>query len=51
MSFNPDVSKQAHEIIFFRKGSIVSCPRLNINNIPVAQANSQKHLGCSLIRN
>ena len=48
MSFNPDISKQAHEIIFFRKGSIVSCPRLNINNIPVAQANSQKHLGMQL---
>ena len=48
MSFNPDISKQAHEILFFRKGSIVSCPPLNINNISVSQANSQKHLGMQL---
>ena len=45
MSFNPDISKQAHEVIFSRKMSIASHPPLTFNNIPVAQTNSQKHLG------
>ena len=48
MSFNPDISKQAHEVIFSRKRSIVTHPPLNFNNIPVAQTNSQKHLGMQL---
>ena len=42
ISFNPDISKQAHEIIFSSKRSIVSHPPLIFNNIPVAQTNSQK---------
>ena len=50
MSFNPDISKQAHEVIFSRKRSIVTHPPLNFNNIPVAQTNSQKHLGMQLDR-
>ena len=45
MSFNLDISKQAHKIIFLRKRSIASHPPLTFNNIPVAQTNSQKHLG------
>ena len=48
MSFNPDISKQAHEIIFSHKRSIASHPPLTFNNIPVAQTNSQKHLGMQL---
>ena len=48
MSFNPDISKQAHEIIFLRKRSLVSHPSLTFNNIPVAQTSSQKHLGMHL---
>ena len=48
MSFNPDISKQAHEVIFPRKRSIASHPPLTFNNIPVAQTNSQKHLGMQL---
>ena len=48
MSFNPDVSKQAHEVIFSRKRSVSSHPPLTFNNIPVAQTNSQKHLGMQL---
>ena len=32
MSFNPDISKQAHEIIFTCKRSIVSHPPLTFNN-------------------
>ena len=50
MSFNPDISKQAHEVIFSRKRSIVIHPPLNLNNIPVAQTNSQEHLGMQLDR-
>ena len=45
MSFNPDISKQAHEVIFSHKRSIASHPPLPFNNIPVAQTNFQKHLG------
>ena len=44
MSFNQDISKQAHEVIFSSKRSITSHPLLTFNNIPVAQTNSQKHL-------
>ena len=48
MSFNPDISKQAHEVIFSRKWSVSSHPPLIFNNIPVARTNSQKHLGMQL---
>ena len=45
---NPDISKQAHEVIFSHKRSVSSHPPLNFNNIPVAQTNSQKYLGIQL---
>ena len=48
MSFNPDISKQANEVIFSRKRSTITHPPLNFNNIPVAQIHSQKHLGMQL---
>ena len=48
MSFNPDISKQAHEVVFSRKNIKISHPPLTFNNIPVAQVDSQKHLGISL---
>ena len=48
MSFNPDISKQAHEVVFSRKRSLVSHRSLTFNNIPVAQTSSQKHLGIHL---
>ena len=48
MSFNPDISKQADEVIFSRKRSVSFHPPLTFNNIPVAQTNSQKHLGMQL---
>ena len=48
MSFNPDISKQAHEVIFSHKRSIASHPPLPFNNVPVAQTNSQKHFGMQL---
>ena len=48
MSFNPDISKQAHEIIFSRKNLLTFHPPLTFNSIPVAQKNCQKHLGMQL---
>ena len=48
MSFNPDISKRAHEVVFSRKIFKISHPSLIFNNIPVAQVSSQKHLGISL---
>ena len=48
MSFNPGISKQAHEVVFSCKRSLVSHPSLTFNNIPVAQTSSQKHLGMHL---
>ena len=48
MRFNPDISKQAHEVIFSRKRSLSSHPPLTFNNITVARTNSQKHLGMQL---
>ena len=48
MSFNPDISKQAHEIIFSRKNLLTFHPPLTFNSIPVAQTNCQKHLGMQL---
>ena len=49
MSFNPDISKQAHEIIFScKRSSIASHPPLTFNNIPVAQTNSQKQFRMQL---
>ena len=45
MSFNPHISKQAHEVIFPRKRSVSFRPPLTFNNIPVALTNPQKHLG------
>ena len=44
MSFDPDISKQAHEVIFPRKRSVSSHPPLTFNNVPVAKTNSQKNL-------
>ena len=48
MSFNPDISKQAHEVIFSLKRFIASHLPLTFNNIPVVQTNSQKHFGMQL---
>ena len=41
MSFNLDISKQAHEVIFSHRRSITSHPPLTFNNITVAQTRSQ----------
>ena len=46
MSFNPDISKQAQEVIFSRKAVKLSHPAVLFNDILVAQPN--KHLGMHL---
>ena len=45
MSFKPDPSKQAQEVIFSRKLKDVSHPPLVFNNANVSLCKSQKHLG------
>ena len=48
MSFNPDPSKQAQEIIFSRKKMKSSHPSVYFNNIPVNSSSVHKHLGMLL---
>ena len=48
MSFNPDPSKQAQEIIFSRKTMKSSHPRVYFNNIPVSSTSVHKHVGMLL---
>ena len=44
MSFNPDPSKQAQEVIFSRKIQKTCYPSIYFNNKSVKQVPSQKHL-------
>ena len=48
MSFNPDISKQAQEVIFSKKNVNVSHPFLYFNRTPVMCCSYQKHLGVYL---
>ena len=48
MSFNPNRSKQAQEVIFSRKTSIQSHPVLTFDNSPVIKTTHPKHLGLIL---
>ena len=48
MSFNPDPTKQAQEIIFSRKLKKPLYPSIKFNNLPVQNASSHKHLGLIL---
>ena len=48
MSFNPDVSKQAQEVIFCRKKNINNHPVVFFNNLPINRKSTQKHLGLLL---
>ena len=48
MSFNPDPSKQAQEVIFSRKVNKVHHPPLLFNNSTIQQIASQKHVGIHL---
>ena len=41
MAFNPDLSKQAQEIVFSRKTHKISHLKLNFNNSPVVQGTCQ----------
>ena len=48
MTFNPDLSKQAQEVIFSRKIKKLLHPTLLFNNIPLNNSLFQKHLGLTL---
>ena len=48
MSFNPDKSKQAQEVIFSRKTQRVIHPPAIFNDMPVVLSSCQKHLGIYL---
>ena len=45
MSFNPDPSKQATEIVFSKKQSNIQLPPLSFNNNILTPSDSHKHLG------
>ena len=48
MSFNPDPSKQAQEVVFSRKVQITCHPSIYFNNKSFKQVPSQKNLGLIL---
>ena len=48
MSFNPDISNQAHEVLFSRKNIKSSHPDIYFDNNEVKTNNTQKHLGLIL---
>ena len=48
MSFNPDSTKQAVEIVFSHKTKLVYHPPLYFNNILVSRVNDHKHIGMIL---
>ena len=48
MLFNPDITKQAQEVIFSRKSTITNHPTVFFNEAPVAHTLCQKHLGMHL---
>ena len=49
MIFNPDLSKQAQEVIFSRKTNKINHPTTTFNTIPVARTPNQEHLGLYLV--
>ena len=48
MIFNPDLSKQAQEVIFSRKTNMINHPTTTFNTVPVACTPFQKHFGLYL---
>ena len=48
MIFNPDLTKQVHEVIFSRKSKRLLRPCLSFNDILLKNSISQKHLGLTL---
>ena len=51
MIFNPDLNKQAPEVIFSRKTKKINDPPITISNNTVSQTTSLKHLGVILDSN
>ena len=45
MSFNPELNKQAQEVIFSRKMTKSSHPQVFFNDVTVSRVSFQKHLG------
>ena len=50
MSFNPDTTKQAQEVIFPQKSKKIDHPKVYFNHALVAHTNCHKHLGMYLDR-
>ena len=48
MQFNPDINKQAVEVIFSQKKNKSIHPSLFFNGAPVVMKDEQKHLGMTL---
>ena len=48
MIFNPDLTKQAQEVIFSRKTKKLLHPCLSFNDIPLKNSISQKHIKLTL---
>ena len=48
MNFNPDLFKQAQEVIFSRKTVKVGHPSITFNTVPVSRTACHKHLGLYL---
>ena len=48
MTFNPDLSKQAQEVIFSKMTIKVSCPSITFNTVPVPHTTCQNHLSLYL---
>ena len=48
MNFNPDITKQAQEVIFSRKTAKSNHPDLLFNQSQVQKSDAQKHLGVIL---
>ena len=48
MEFNPDLSKQAQEVIFSRKTAKLTHPTVFFNDVKVTSSSSQKHIGMYL---
>ena len=49
MTFNPDLSKQAQEVIFSAKAVKISYPSITFNIVSVAHTTCQKHFGLHLV--
>ena len=48
ISFNPDLNKQAQEVIFSRKITKPSHLQISFNSVPVSHVSFQKHFGIYL---